>query len=99
VIGSLAELLHRTWRNPSGRWGVVSLLALGLAAVLAPPFLQHPAAMPDVVAGATPPSLAHPFGTDQLNRDILARVAHGGRISGRRGTAVLLSLSVGFSSA
>ena len=52
--------------------------------------------MRDVVAGATPPSLAHPFGTDQLNRDILARVASGGRISLAIATlAVLLSLSVG----
>jgi len=52
--------------------------------------------MPDVVAGATPPSPAHPFGTDQLNRDILARVASGGRISLTVATlAVLLSLSLG----
>jgi peptide/nickel transport system permease protein len=96
VIGSLAELLRRAWRNASGRWGVISLVGLALAALLAPPLLQDPAAMPDVVAGATPPSLAHPFGTDQLNRDILARVASGGRISLAIATlAVLLSLSVG----
>jgi len=96
VIGSLAELLHRAWRNPSGRWGVIALLGLSLAALLAPPLLQDPAAMRDVVAGATPPSLAHPFGTDQLNRDILARVASGGRISLTvAALAVLLSLSVG----
>lgn len=96
MIGSLAELLRRTWRNPSGRWGAISLLLLGLAALLAPPVLQDPAAMPDVVAGATPPSLEHPFGTDQLNRDILARVASGGRISlAVASLAVLLSLSLG----
>jgi peptide/nickel transport system permease protein len=96
LIGSLAELLRRTWRNPSGRWGVLSLSVLGLAALLAPLALQDPSAMPDVVAGATPPSLAHPFGTDQLNRDILARVASGGRISLTVATlAVLLSLSLG----
>jgi peptide/nickel transport system permease protein len=96
VIGSLAELVRRAWRNPSGRWGVIALLGLSLAALLAPPLLQDPAAMPDVVAGATPPSVAHPFGTDQLNRDILARVASGGRISLTvAALAVLLSLSVG----
>lgn len=27
------------------------------------------------------PSLAHPFGTDQLGRDVLARIAHGARLS------------------
>jgi peptide/nickel transport system permease protein len=96
VIGSFAELLRRAWRNPSGRFGVLALLALGLAALLAPLVLKDPAAMPDVVAGATPPSLAHPFGTDQLNRDILSRVMHGGRISlAVAGLAVLLSLGLG----
>ncbi|HEV8150681.1 MAG TPA: ABC transporter permease [Gemmatimonadales bacterium] len=96
MIGSLAELLRRAWRHPSGRWGALALLILALAALLAPLFLQDPAAMPDVVAGATPPSLAHPFGTDQLNRDILARVASGGRISlSVASLAVLLSLTVG----
>jgi peptide/nickel transport system permease protein len=96
VIGSFAELLRRAWRNPSGRFGMLALLALGLAALLAPLVLNDPAAMPDVVAGATPPSLAHPFGTDQLNRDILSRVMHGGRISlAVAGLAVLLSLGLG----
>lgn len=96
MIGSLGELLRRALRHPSGRWGAIALLALALGALLAPPFLQDPAAMPDVVAGATAPSLAHPFGTDQLNRDILARVAGGGRISlAVASLAVLLSLTVG----
>ncbi|HEX5004989.1 MAG TPA: ABC transporter permease, partial [Gemmatimonadales bacterium] len=40
-----------------------------------------PAGMPDLLAGATAPSAAHPMGTDQLNRDILARVLSGGRVS------------------
>jgi peptide/nickel transport system permease protein len=42
------------------------------------------------------PSLAHPFGTDQLGRDILARVIAGGQISLAVGlTAMLLSLVLG----
>ncbi|HEV8612383.1 MAG TPA: hypothetical protein VGQ73_02660, partial [Gemmatimonadales bacterium] len=98
MIGSLGELLRRAWRLPSGRWGTIALLSLALAALLAPALLQDPAAMPDVVAGATAPSLAHPFGTDQLNRDMLARVASGGRISLTVASlAVLLSLTVGSS--
>jgi peptide/nickel transport system permease protein len=96
VIGSLGELLRRAWRHPSGRWGGGVLLLIGIAALLAPPFLQDPAAMRDVVAGATGPSLAHPFGTDALNRDILSRVANGARVSlAVAGLAVVLSLSVG----
>jgi peptide/nickel transport system permease protein len=96
MIGSLKDLLRRAWRHPSGRWGALALLALGLLAAAAPPLLQDPAAMPDVVAGATPPSRAHLFGTDQLNRDMLARVVSGGRISlSVAGLAVLVSLTLG----
>jgi peptide/nickel transport system permease protein len=96
VIGSFGELFQRAWRHPSGRWGTVALVLLGVAALLAPPVLQDPSAMPDVVAGATAPSLAHPFGTDPLNRDILSRVVNGGRVSLTVATlAVLLSLTLG----
>jgi peptide/nickel transport system permease protein len=43
-----------------------------------------------------PPSLRHPFGTDVVGRDILARVVHGGQISLLIGlAAVLLSLCIG----
>ncbi|MCV2863675.1 ABC transporter permease [Defluviimonas sp. WL0075] len=42
------------------------------------------------------PSLAHPFGTDQLGRDMLARVMAGGKVSIAVGlTAMLLSLFLG----
>ena len=42
------------------------------------------------------PSLAHPFGTDQLGRDTLARIMAGGRTSITVGlTAMLLSLFLG----
>jgi peptide/nickel transport system permease protein len=96
MIGSLADLLRRAWEHPSGRWGVLILLILALAAAVAPRFLADPARMPDVVAGATPPSVAHPFGTDHLNRDVLSRVVSGARVSLTvAGLAVLLALTVG----
>ncbi|MGW4791578.1 dipeptide/oligopeptide/nickel ABC transporter permease/ATP-binding protein [Nonomuraea sp. NPDC004297] len=42
------------------------------------------------------PSLAHPFGTDGLGRDVLSRVVHGARVSLGVGIgAVLLGLGVG----
>jgi peptide/nickel transport system permease protein len=96
MIGSYGALLSRAWQRPSGRAGVVTLALLGLAALLLPPALPDPAAMPDVLAGARPPSSASWFGTDHLNRDILSRVVHGGRISlAIAGLAVLLSATVG----
>jgi peptide/nickel transport system permease protein len=43
-----------------------------------------------------PPGLGHPFGTDQLNRDILSRVVTGARISLRVALlAVALSMTLG----
>lgn len=96
MIGSFGELLRRAWRHPSGRFGMLTLVLLLVAALVAPPVLPDPAAMPDVVAGATPPTLSHPMGTDQLNRDILARVVNGGRISLTIAVlAVLVSLTLG----
>lgn len=50
-----------------------------LLAVLGPLLTGDPdAGGPDLLAG---PSLAHPFGTDQLGRDLLARSASGTRVS------------------
>jgi len=96
MIGSLLDLLRNAWRHPSGRGGILILGVLALGALFAPPFLPHPAEMPDVVAGATAPSPNHPFGTDHLNRDVLARVMTGGRISLAVATlAVALSLTLG----
>ncbi len=50
----------------------------------------------DIRAKNQGPSLAHPFGTDQLGRDTFAQVLAGGRVSLLVGvTAMLLSLSLG----
>ena len=43
-----------------------------------------------------PPSAEHPFGTDQLSRDVLSRVVSGARVSlAVAGIAVALSVSLG----
>lgn len=50
----------------------------------------------DIGAVMAPPSIAHPFGTDYLGRDVLSRVIYGGRISLSIGIlAVLISGLVG----
>jgi len=96
MIGPFRRTFARAWADPSGRGGLITLGALAAAAIIAPWWLPDPAAMPDLAAGATPPSVAHLFGTDQLSRDVLARVAHGGRVSlGIAGLAVALSLTLG----
>ncbi|MEM6375331.1 MAG: ABC transporter permease [Pseudomonadota bacterium] len=67
------------------------------AAVYLGPFLWRvdPAYL-DLLARNAGPSAAHPLGTDELGRDILARVLAGGRISITVGlTAMLLSVGLG----
>lgn len=59
------------------------LLALGSLAALAPVIAPYdPVEQLDIVTlDRLPPSVAHPFGTDQYSRDVLSRVLHGGRLS------------------
>jgi peptide/nickel transport system permease protein len=92
MLGPVHDTVARSWRDPAGRLGLVVLVLLAVAALLAPHLLPDPARMPDLAAGATPPTLGHPFGTDQLNRDLLSRVAHGARVS-----LAIAALSVGLS--
>jgi peptide/nickel transport system permease protein len=59
----------------------VVLVVAAATAVIGPWFLPDPLAQPDIMGGSLPPGLGHPFGTDQLSRDVLARVVAGARIS------------------
>jgi peptide/nickel transport system permease protein len=80
-VNPIAEALRRAWRDPRGRAGAVILTVIAIAALLGPLLLPDPLAQPDILAGSVPPGAGHPFGTDQLNRDILARVVAGARVS------------------
>jgi peptide/nickel transport system permease protein len=89
-----------TWRRyRRHKLAVVSavLLLVLIAAVVLGPFLW-PVAINDIDFSATlqGPSLAHPFGTDDLGQDILARMIYGGRISLAVGlAAMMVSVTVG----
>lgn len=91
---------RETWRRYSRhRLAVVSaflLLVLILAVVVGPFIWPVKINEIDIVAGMQGPSLAHPFGTDDLGQDILARMIYGGRISLAVGlAAMLVSVFVG----
>jgi peptide/nickel transport system permease protein len=95
VTPALAAV-QNAWRKPRGRTGALILLLLALASVVGPCFLPDPLAQPDILEGSLPPGLGHPFGTDQLNRDVLARVVAGARISLSVALlAVVLSATIG----
>jgi peptide/nickel transport system permease protein len=75
------HLLTRSpWRSPLALIGMTVIAAWVLIAVLAP--LLAPAdPLAQVFGKLSPPSVEHPFGTDNLNRDVLSRVLFGARIS------------------
>lgn len=92
-----SDAWRRLRRNRAAVAAGAFLLVMCALAAAAPwlPFLADPAAQ-DLALGATPPSWAHAFGTDDLGRDMFARVLYGGRISMLVGiVGTLVSLIVG----
>ncbi|MEI4232042.1 ABC transporter permease [Roseovarius sp. D22-M7] len=76
--------------------GMLVLLFIILAVFLGPYVWPYDATFIDIRARNQGPSLAHPFGTDQLGRDTLARMLAGGQTSISVGlTAMLLALVLG----
>lgn len=70
-------------RFTNNKLGVISLIWLvivALVSIFGPFFSQDPNYV-NVLARLNPPSAEHIFGTDQLGRDIFARVMIGGRVS------------------
>lgn len=106
----LARLAGAAVETPAGlaarrflanRGAVVALhllVALAVATILAPALAPYdPAAQPDIVElKSLPPTLAHPFGTDQYSRDVLSRVLFGARVSLAVAVlSVLVAISLG----
>jgi peptide/nickel transport system permease protein len=64
----------------SRRIGLLGLAVILLAAIAAPLITPYDPTALDTKLGLKPPSAAHLFGTDQLGRDVFARVLYGARI-------------------
>ncbi len=95
--GPWTDAWVRLRRNRAATASGAFLLFMCTFAALAPwlPLVQDPAAQ-QLALGATPPTWAHWFGTDDLGRDVFARVLYGGRISMLVGVVgTLVSLLVG----
>ena len=83
-----------TWRRFRRHWlAVASTVILGLmllAVAIGPLLWQVPINDIDFGAHLEGPSWGHPFGTDDLGQDLLARMLYGGRISLAVGLAAML---------
>jgi peptide/nickel transport system permease protein len=83
----LAKIIWaRFSRNKLSLTGAAIVIALISAALLAPVISPYDPMTINVHNVISPPSLKHPFGTDDLGRDVLSRIILGSRVS----------LSVGF---
>lgn len=80
---------RRFMRNPVAMIGVLTLLIIVVASLLAPLISPYPPTAIDLTNVRQPPSAEHLLGTDSTGRDVLSRLLAGGRIS----------LLVGFSAA
>ncbi len=90
----------RLSRNRAAMFSLLALALIAAACFLGPllPWLPHPNVQ-DLSRIAESPSWGHWFGTDQLGRDLLARVLYGGRISllvGVVATGVSLVIGVAY---
>ncbi|MFE4867419.1 ABC transporter permease [Streptomyces sp. NPDC056682] len=72
---------RRSTRAPRGRTSAVIIALLVLAALLVPPAVQLDQQAVDLAHKLQPPSWSHPFGTDDVGRDLLLRCVYGLRIS------------------
>ena len=85
-------------RNKLAIFGLVLLLSIVIAVLVGPWLYPVDPKAIDILASSQPPSAAHPMGTDDLGRDMLARVLYGGRISLAVGfTAMFIAIFVGTS--
>src|SRR5215472_2441877 len=78
--------------------GAAMVLSLVVVAAAAPILAPHdPArAVAPTYGEPAPPSLAFPFGTDELGRDVLSRIIFGARISLIVGVAgMLVTMTIG----
>jgi len=73
---TVAASLNRNWLT---RIGVLLTAAFILAALIGPLVAENPLALTS--STLQPPTWAHPFGTDNLGRDLLARSLSGARVS------------------
>jgi peptide/nickel transport system permease protein len=92
------DAARRFRRHRLAMFGSIVLTGMVLAVVAGPFVYRVPIDEIDFRAKLRGPSAIHPFGTDDLGQDILARMLYGGRISLAVGVAaMLIGITVGTS--
>ena len=76
-----AKVVRSILSHKGARLGLAVFAAFVLVAVLAPWIVPYDPIEQNARIGVSPPSLAHPFGTDILGRDILSRIIDASKLS------------------
>ncbi len=91
------DRIKRAWyrfsRHKLSIVGLIMVLSIVFIAIFAPyvaPYPEHAGPYVDFGSACEPPSLAHPFGTDAMGRDILSRVFFAFRDALLMGIVVLI---------
>ncbi len=77
----LAKGWRRFARNRGSLLGLVFLIAIHLTVIVGPAFVPHAPNKTSARTALQGPSVVHLLGTDELGRDHLARLLHGGRVT------------------
>jgi len=96
---TLTPLVAQERRLPGVRWmrnktlmaGSALLLLIVLAVLLAPVLAPHDPNQQNLFDVLAPPTAAHPLGTDDLGRDVWARLLYGGRIDLAIGVSAVIA--------
>ncbi len=91
----MAKILSAIFINKTALTGFLIIVSIAFIGIVAP-FLPNDPYTADLSKRLSPPSMEHPFGTDQLGRDIFSRIAHGAKITMLIALTIsLLSLLIG----
>ena len=94
----LQEIWRMFLKNKLAVIGLVIFVIIVLTAIMAPLIsdYENDAIKMNVSERLTPPNSQHIFGTDEIGRDIFARIVHGARISLLVGlSSVIIALFIG----
>ena len=91
AVSPAQEAWRRFKRHRLAYWSVWLLGLMVLAVLLGPLVWKIGVNDVDLLASLAKPSAKHPLGTDDLGRDMLARLLYGGRISLAVGLAAMLT--------
>ncbi|RWE00268.1 ABC transporter permease [Mesorhizobium sp.] len=93
-IHSEPNILSRLIGRPTSAIGLIVLVVIVLAAILAPVIAPYAPSKLSIASRLHPPSLDHLFGTDDLGRDVFTRMLYAARTSLSVGFAVVVLSSI-----